>query len=151
MSAPETSLADLPLFQSASGGSPDFRAQRSSRTATPPAAGPRALVNVIDEIATKRNVEWFVGLLAGRDWTTAKVICGEIGWVATENNKRKLRKLADASGGRVAGHQKGYKLVREMTKEEFTWWENEQLKMSDALRSRVIESRRVFYAGAATA
>lgn len=97
-----------------------------------------------------RNVEWFVAFLAGRDWLTAKAILDEIGQPPTENLKRKLRSLADASAGRVCGHQKGYKLCRSMTAEEYQWWRNEMLKMSDAIKARVLESDKIFYGRSAT-
>lgn len=104
-------LADLPLFQ------------RREPVAKPPKPG------------TLGDVEWFVDLLTGRDWITAGDILNEVGINPTapaENLKRQLRRLADGSGGRVAGHQRGYKIA-------------------DALRARVIESDRIFYGRAAVA
>ncbi len=92
-----------------------------------------------------RNVEWLVGALEGRDWTFAAELLAEVGLPPTENNKRKVRAWADASGGRVAGHQKGYKLVKAMTAEEHQWWRNEMLKSSDSIKRRVLESDKVFY------
>lgn len=93
-----------------------------------------------------RNVEWFVSFLEGRDWIVAAEVLREAGQEVTENNKRKVRSWADASGGRVCGHQKGYKLTGSMTHEEYQWWRNEAIKMADAVRARVIETDRVFYA-----
>jgi hypothetical protein len=101
--------------------------------------------SLVADPATNKNVEWFVGWLAGRDWTTANLVCAELGLAPTENNKRLIRRLADASNGRVIGHQRGYKLVRDMTKEEFQWWENETLKSKRALEAKVISARGVFY------
>jgi hypothetical protein len=95
--------------------------------------------------AKTANVEWFVSLLAGRDWITAAEILAEAGREATETEKRKLRALADASEGRIIGHQKGYKLTTAMTQEEYNWWRNEILKASNAMRERVIETDKVFY------
>ena len=92
-----------------------------------------------------RNVEWFVEFLEGRDWITAGDVLEEIGQPVTENSKRKIRAWADASGGRICGHQRGYKLVKAMTGEEYQWWRNEALKMADAVRARVIETDKVFY------
>ena len=91
------------------------------------------------------NVDWFVEFLAGKDWITAAEILADCGRPVTENEKRKLRAWADLSGGRICGHQKGYKLVTSMTHEEYQWWRNEALKASDAIRSRVLESDKVFY------
>lgn len=114
----------------------------------------RAPVSVVREIVTGRNVAWLIATLTGRDWTTAAELCAELGWVpaggrASENDKRKIRALADGSGGKVIGGQRGYKLVRAMTGEEYRWWRNETLKMCDALRARVIETDQVFYGRAA--
>jgi hypothetical protein len=91
------------------------------------------------------NVEWFVTFLQGRDWITAAEVLGECRLEVTENNKRKLRALADASEGRICGHQKGYKLTRSMTAEEYNWWRYEWLKADAAIRERVIQSDKVFY------
>jgi len=99
--------------------------------------------------AGSRNAEWFVAFLEGRDWISASEILLELGQPATENMKRKLRKLADVSGGRICGHQKGYKLVLSMTREEYGWWRSEALKAADSIKSRVLESDRVFYGRAA--
>ena len=52
------------------------------------------------------NVEWFVGFLQGRDWMTAAEVLQTIGRPQTENEKRRLRAWADASEGRVCGHQR---------------------------------------------
>ena len=92
------------------------------------------------------NCEWFVEYLEGRDWITASEMLIELGQKpVTENKKRRLRALADASGGRICGHQRGYKLTRSMTGDEYNWWRNEILKIADALRGRVLESDRIFY------
>jgi len=97
------------------------------------------------EAAGSANVEWFVQFLQGRDWITAADILKEVFRPVTENEKRKLRGLADASEGRVCGHQRGYKLVQSMTQEEYNWWRNEVLKAVGALQGRVVESDKVFY------
>jgi hypothetical protein len=68
---------------------------------------------------TPRNVEWFIGLLRGRDWILARELLVEAGQPVTDGNKRFLRDLANQSGGRIGSGQKGYKLVEEMTAEEF--------------------------------
>jgi hypothetical protein len=97
------------------------------------------------ERTNPKDPEWFVAFLEGRDWLTAGEILRELRQPANENMKRKLRALADKSGGRICGHQKGYKLVLSMTREEYQWWRNEALKASAAIKARVIESDRVFY------
>jgi hypothetical protein len=95
--------------------------------------------------AKSANVEWFVSFLEGRDWITAAEILALADREGTENEKRKLRALADASGGRIIGHQKGYKLTTTMTHEEYLWWRNEATKAADSIRGRVIETDKVFY------
>lgn len=92
-----------------------------------------------------RNVEWFCEFLEGKDWIRASEVLKEIGEVVTEQTKRRLRAWANASGGRICGHQKGYKLEKAMTGEEYQWWRNEMLKSSDAVKARVIESDRLHY------
>lgn len=93
----------------------------------------------------EEHVEWFVDFLAARDWITAAEILGLTDQPVNENAKRRLRALADASGGRVAGHQRGYKLVRNMTREEYDWWRNEWLKSARAIERRVVESDKLFF------
>jgi hypothetical protein len=91
-------------------------------------------------------VEWLVKFLDGRDWITAAHILVLLKKAPdSENEKRRIRALADASEGRICGHQKGYKLATSMTNVEYTWWRNEWLKSSDAIRARVMESDKIFY------
>ncbi len=92
-----------------------------------------------------KNVEWFVGFLAGRDWITSTQILKEAGMADTEANRRALRSFAEASKGRVAGGQKGYKLVREMTKEEYDHFRNWFLSQARSMEQRVIDADKVFY------
>lgn len=97
------------------------------------------------------DAEWLVTLLADRDWTTARELLVLLGLPVTENHKRWLRKLADESKGRIAGHQRGYKLVREMTGEEYQHWRNEWLKAITATQHRITEADGVFYGRKAVA
>ena len=91
------------------------------------------------------DAEWFVTFLMGREWITAAEVLRVLGMAVTENHKRWLRRLADGSAGRIAGHQKGYKLVRNMTGEEYQWWRNEWLKADAAIRDRIRQSDCIFY------
>lgn len=100
---------------------------------------------LFQEKTASQNVEWFVAFLQGRDWITAAALLAECRLEVTENNKRKLRGLAEASEGRICGHQRGYKLTTSMTHEEYTWWRNEWLKAEQAIQFRVIQSDKVFY------
>jgi hypothetical protein len=92
------------------------------------------------------NVEWLVDYLSGMDWVTAQQIleqCSKLGRL--ENNKRWLRALAAASKGRVAGGQRGYKLVEEMTVEEYNHWRNWMKRQADFMTARILEADKVFY------
>ena len=92
------------------------------------------------------NVTMLVRLLEDRDWIRASQLCVDFGKQVTDGNKRWVRALADASRGRVAGGQKGYKLVGAMTHAEFQSWKNWMTKQSQEMQRRVVEASRVFYA-----
>jgi hypothetical protein len=91
------------------------------------------------------EVDWFVGLLDGRDWVTATAILEESGAPVTDAAKRRLRLLANQSGGRVAGGQKGYKLVVEMTADEFGHFERWMASQIEEMTRRRIEAAGVFH------
>jgi hypothetical protein len=96
--------------------------------------------------AAEPDAEWLVNLLKGRDWLTAGDILRQIGSPDTDTARRKLRATAEASEGRVAGGQKGYKLVRQMTGEEFHHYRNWMLSQARRMESRIVLSDAVFYA-----
>jgi len=91
------------------------------------------------------NAEWLVDQLRGNDWLTAKQILELIGRAACEDNKRWLRALAAASKGRIAGGQRGYRLVEEMSGEEFNHWRNWMKRQADFMTARILEADKVFY------
>lgn len=91
------------------------------------------------------NVKFVIHLLEGKDWKTARELCELLGWPITEDNKRWFRAVAQASEGQIAGDQRGYKLVREMTKAEYDAWEARWTKEAREIETRVVEARRVFY------
>ena len=92
------------------------------------------------------DVMRMVLLLEGRGWMLADALLEEMGEERTESRRRWLRKLAAASEGRIAGGQEGYKLVREMTAEEFNHFRNAMKSQADEMLARVVASDRVFYA-----
>jgi hypothetical protein len=95
---------------------------------------------------TRQEVDWLVERLSGAGWRTAAEILADAGLAATDARKRRLRQLADRSGGRIGGGQLGYKLVSEMTREEFEHtrrWLNHQ---AEEMKRRVIEMDRVWFA-----
>jgi hypothetical protein len=94
------------------------------------------------------NIECLVKMLAAAgDWMTAAQLSevvkqgAGVAWC-----DRKIRALAKASGGRVAGGQKGYKLVTQMTHEEYNHYRHWMLSQCDEIKRRVLESDKVFYA-----
>ena len=93
------------------------------------------------------NVEWFVAFLEGKDWTPAAEVLAAAGRAVTEDNKRWLRALRRASAGRIAGGPgaPGYKLVAEMTGEEYQHWRNAMKRQADEMLAGILEADRVFY------
>lgn len=91
------------------------------------------------------NVEFLVELLRGQDWLTSCELCQKLQWNFTESNRRRFRSIADASGGRIAGGQRGYKLVREMTGEEYQHFRNWMKSQADHMTARIIEADHIFY------
>lgn len=95
------------------------------------------------------DVTWFVGFLAGRDWTTAEEACRSCGKVeadgsVSEDAKRWIRSLADRSGGRVVGFNKGYRLTKSLTLEDYQHWRNTTLKSVRSIRERVARTDQNF-------
>jgi hypothetical protein len=89
--------------------------------------------------------EWLVMLLKDRDWLTAGQILQEIGSTDTDAARRRLRATAEASAGRIAGGQRGYKLTEEMTREEFGHFRNWMLGQATAMQRRITLSDKVWY------
>lgn len=87
-----------------------------------------------------------LSVLQDGEWRTAADICSVLGLPPTESNRRRIRFLADASSGRVAGGQRGYKLVARMQSSEFKHTRNWLLSQCREMQRRVIEMDRVFYA-----
>jgi len=92
------------------------------------------------------NIKFLVELLTGKGWMTAKEIIAAI----EEKTQRQVpdrlvRALASASQGRIAGGQKGYKLVQDMTHEEYNHWRHWMSSQADEMRRRVIEADKLFY------
>jgi hypothetical protein len=96
------------------------------------------------------NVQALIELLRGHDWLTSRQLAAQIGWSdetprEREDNGRKLRAIAAASNGRIAGGQRGYKLVSEMTGDEFHHFRNWMKSQADTMTARIVEADRVFY------
>jgi hypothetical protein len=93
------------------------------------------------------NIAFLEKLLAGRDWLTAGDIITEV-FQSTQVRwpDRKVRALAAASKGRIAGGQRGYKLTRSMTRDEFQHVVNWMRSQTREMEARVIAMENVFYA-----
>ena len=93
---------------------------------------------------TDRGVDFLLRLLEGRDWMKASEILHACAREDTENNHRAVRAIANASGGAIGSGQKGYKLVKHMTLEEFTHYCNAMTNQAVEMERRVIESKHIW-------
>lgn len=91
------------------------------------------------------HIAWLVAYLHGRDWTKATAILAAAERPVNEGGRRWVRRLADKSRGRIAGGQEGYKLVLQMTAEEYHHWRNWMKSQADKMTARILEGDRVFY------
>jgi len=91
------------------------------------------------------NFSFMIELLTGKDWQTSRELLTRIGRPDTDGNRRSLRAVAEASEGRIAGGQKGYKLVEQMTAEEFHHYRNWMLSQTTKMERRILQSDKVFY------
>lgn len=96
--------------------------------------------------ASRDEIQWLVRFLEGRDWTTAKEILHENGLTITEGTKRRIRMIASESGGQVGSGQKGYKLVKQMTAEEYGHNDRWMAHQSAEMNRRRMEMHRVWEA-----
>ena len=83
--------------------------------------------------------------LRDRDWTLSAQILGDLGRASTDTHTRWIRALAKASEGRIAGGQKGYKLVMNMTLDEYQHWRNWMKSQADEMTARILEADKVWY------
>jgi hypothetical protein len=95
---------------------------------------------------TEENVKFAIAQMKGCDWQTARELCAKLGWPATDSNLRWFRSVAHASKGQIAGGQRGYKLIDDMTREEYHRFRNWMNSQCDEMKRRLIESDRVWYA-----
>lgn len=93
----------------------------------------------------KIKFDFMIELLKGQDWRTAADLLKAIGCNDSESARRSLRNVAQASEGQIAGGQLGYKLVSEMTQEEYNHWRNWMKSQADEMTARVLASDKVFY------
>jgi hypothetical protein len=91
------------------------------------------------------EVAWLVSFLRGKDWMTADAILESEGQPKTEAFKRRVRALVSFSEGKIAGGQQGYKLVAEMTGEEYNRYRAWMLSQATEMQRRIVKSDKVFY------
>lgn len=84
-------------------------------------------------------------ILDGRGWVLAADLLREMNLPVSEGNKRKLREVANQSGGQIASGQDGYKLVRDMTADEYNHFRNWMKRQADQMTARILRSDQVFY------
>lgn len=104
-------------------------------------------------VVSDREVEEFVSFLEKRRerWTTAAHYLavgpkgGALGQRAlpSEDNKRFVRALAQASNGRICGGCKGYRLTVSLNDEEYGTWRSAWLHSASEIRERVARADRV--------
>lgn len=80
------------------------------------------------------------------DWASSDVLLKWLGWPITEGNRRKLRRLAEASDGRVASGpgSPGYKLTHLVSPEELKYVEGTRTQ-ADRMTGRYLAIMRVWH------
>ena len=91
------------------------------------------------------NLYWLIYFLSDKEWHTATDLCEQCGMRPTDANRRRIRALAEASKGRIAGGQQGYKLVQFMDNDEYHHSRNFLLSQAREMQRRVREMDKVFY------
>lgn len=102
------------------------------------------LFKALEKPAVK-DFGFLVQILTGKDWMTATEILTVMGLPATDSHKRSIRAIASDSEGKIAGGQKGYKLVTQMTREEYNHYRNWMKSQADDMTARILKSDKVFY------
>jgi len=118
----------------------------SENSVTPCLRGEQPELGFFEAKADDPNIPFLISILYERDWTTARQVIAlvweraQVRWI-----DRKVRALAAASKGEIAGGQRGYKLVKQMTNDEYQHWRNWMTSQADEMRKRVVEADRIFY------
>ena len=84
-----------------------------------------------------------VQLLRGMGWRTARQLTPLLDLPNTETGRRAVRDMADASQGHVAGGNDGYRLVTEMTEDEYHHALARMRKMGREILQRAAEMEAV--------
>lgn len=96
---------------------------------------------------SREEVAWFSGRLTGHGWLTAAEVLEGAGLPVCEANRRRLRAIASASGGRIMSGPgtPGYCLTLECTAESFARAETGMRHQIREMARRLVEVRRVFH------
>ena len=96
----------------------------------------------IEEVAT-----WLVNYLRGRRWVFARQILGALNISPTEDNKRWLRRVREATQGRVLGGpgMPGYMLLNEMSQDEFRHWRETMRSQAREMDLQIIQAEKRYH------
>lgn len=86
-----------------------------------------------------------IEFLSDGHWHRSSQLLKQMGLPFTDNNRRKLREIAENSDGMIAGGQAGYKLIELMTPEEFNHWYNWMRSQVRKMLRRTILSAKRYY------
>lgn len=95
-----------------------------------------------------RDHDFLVTILKGKDWMTCVQILQVMGLPPTESNRRSVRDIVSNAEDEIAGGQEGYKLIDEMTRDEYLHWRNWMRSQARVMLRRVIKSDKRFYSRA---
>lgn len=99
-----------------------------------------------DELIPKL-AEWLVKFLAGKEFVKSKDVLIALGVPVNEDNKRWLRKVRVATGGRVIGGPgfPGYMLLRAMSPEHFQHWKRSMRAQAREMISESIRAEKLYH------
>jgi hypothetical protein len=86
-----------------------------------------------------------IEFLSDGQWHRSSMLLREMGLPFTDNNRRKLREIAENSDGQIAGGQDGYKLIEMMTHEEFVHWVNWMRSQTRKMIRRTLQATKRYY------
>jgi hypothetical protein len=92
----------------------------------------------------ERDLQWLIDWLKDRDWTLGADILRAHNLPVSDSTLRTVRAWASGSGGRICSGQRGYKLTKSMTKEEFETFNHTMQSQAREMLRRAVESTRVF-------
>jgi hypothetical protein len=117
-------------------------------TPIPPMSDQPQLPLLDPATAAERNVRWLESILKSRAaWSTSDQLLLLLGRDPTDDHKRQLRQLANASEWIISG-QKGYKHLEHATAEEINhfcnWMESQAAQMTKRAENLRRNAHRIF-------